>query len=285
MKRFNRFILWLCLIALLFSVGYLQHGYDIRRNYVAEHGTFVTLPSGKTLQVVSFGFRNLVADMLFIWSIQFYSSYNLTNRYEYLEHIFNVITDLTPTYREPYIVGSWIMALELGDVHMAIRLLDKGSKNMPNEWIFDYECGFYAYKRLKDFDLAEKYFELAASKPTAPSHITRKQAHMIYMQDNLEYAYNLWLDIYNKAGDDGFARSSALNHLHQIKYEIDKKNLEQKIKQFSKKHGRRPVNLQELVTDGLIDEVPKDFGGSDYIYDPETGTVKAYKEFKWKKSY
>ncbi|MCP5052719.1 MAG: hypothetical protein GY940_36465 [bacterium] len=281
----KRIVLSIIFILLMLAVGHFQHTYDSKRNYVAERGAFVTLPSGKTLKILSFGFRNLVADMLFIWSIQFYSSYNLTNRYEYLEHIFNTITDLTPLYKEPYIVGSWIMALEVKDIPMAIRLLEKGARNMTDQWIFDYECGFYAYKEMKNFPLAEMYFKRAASKPSAPSHIKRREAHMIYMQDNLESAYQMWLDILKSSQNDGFARSAALNHLHQIKYEIDKKNLEAKIKQFRQMHGRRPVNLEELVRSGLIREVPKDFGGGDYIYDPGTGKVKAYKEFKWKKSY
>jgi tetratricopeptide (TPR) repeat protein len=281
----KRFVLAIIFIGLMVGVGHLQYRHDSHRNYVAEHGTFVTLPSGKTLKIASFGFRNLAADILFIWSIQFYSSYHLTNRYDYLEHIFNVITDLNPLYKEPYIVGSWIMALELGDVDMAIRLLEKGAGNMKDEWIFDYECGFYAYKELKDIDLAEKYFQRAASKPTAPSHIMRKRAHMIYMQDNLEYAYQLWYDILRKAGDDGFARSAALNHLHQIKYEIDKRNLGQKIRQFRQKYGRNPFNLEELKRVRLLTEIPKDFSGGNYIYNNRTGEIKAYKEFKWKKSY
>ena len=280
MKRLLLFILFALLMT---GVGFFQHSYDSKRNYFAERDTFVTLPSGKTLKVLSFGYRNLVADMLFIWSIQFYSSYNLTNRYDYLEHVYNVITDLTPKYKEPYVVGSWIMALELGDLRMAMRLLEKGSRNMPEEWFFDYECGFYAYKELKDYKLAEKYFTRAASKPTAPSHVRRRQAHTIYMQDNLQSAYKLWKDILDNAGDDGFARSAALNHLFQIKYEMDKKNLGEKIKQFKQQYGRFPQNLFELVRARLIQFVPKDYSNSDYLYDPKTGIVKAYKEFKWKK--
>jgi tetratricopeptide (TPR) repeat protein len=280
MKRTALFLLFLLLMT---GVGYFQHRYDSKRDYFAEQKTFVALPSGKTLQVLSFGYRNLVADMLFIWSIQFYSTYNLTNRYEYLEHVFNVITDLTPKYKEPYVVGSWIMALELGDIKMAIRLLEKGSRNMPEEWFFDYECGFYAYKELKDYKLAEKYFTRASSKPNAPSHVKRRQAHTIYMQDNLESAYKLWKNILDNAGDDGFARSAALNHLFQIKYEMDKKNLKEKIGQFRQRYGRNPSSLSELVQAGLIRSVPRDYSGSDYLYDPQTGIVKAYKEFKWKK--
>jgi len=285
MKRTHIFILTLLFIALMVIAGFLQSDYDSRRNYFAEQGTFVTLPNGKTLKVLSFGFQNLTADMLFIWSIQFYSSYHLNNRYLFLEHIFDTITDLNPTFKEPYMVGSWIMALEKGDVPMAIRLLEKGSRNMPDEWIFEHECGFYAYKELKDAALAEKYFERAAAKPGAPSHIARKRAHMIYMQDNLEYSYQLWLDILKTAGDDRFARSAARNHLHQIKFEMDKQNLEKLIREFKAKRGRFPFILEELVETHMIKQIPKDFGGDDYVYNAQSGTVTAHKVLKWKKSY
>ena len=143
MKTKIRAVLFIVLMVL---TGYLQHIYDSHRNYDAAREIFVTLPEGKTLRILSFGYQNLVADLLFIWSIQFYSDYNLTNSYDYLEQVFDTITDITPKYKEPYIVGSWIMALEAGDVRMAIRLLQKGARNMKEEWIFDYESGFYAYK-------------------------------------------------------------------------------------------------------------------------------------------
>ena len=267
----------------MFGASHFQFRHDNRKEFTADQETFVTLPSGQTLKVLSFGYRNLLADMLFIWSIQFYSAYNLTNRYDYIEHVFNVITDINPNYKEPYIVGSWIMALEKEDIPMAMRLLKKGADNMPDEWIFNYELGFYSYKNLKDYKLAEKYFKMASEKPGAPEHIHRQQAHMIYMENNLEYAYQLWQDILNKA-KDWFARSAALNHLFQIKYEIDKRNLEKKIKEFHERKGRNPFNLEELVRTGMISEIPKDYTKGDYLYNPNTGRVTAYKEFKWKNS-
>jgi len=222
--------------------------------------------------------------MLFIWSIQFYSSYNLTNSYDYLEHVFNTITDINPRYKEPYIVGSWIMALEAGDVGMSMRLLQKGAKNMKDEWIFDYECGYYAYKYLKDYGMAEKFFEKAAANPSAPPLIRRKQAHMVYMKDDLKYAYELWLDIYKKAKDT-LERRAAHNHLHQIKFEMDKKWLEQKIHFFKLTYNRYPHDLDQLVRAGLAAKIPKDLSGKDYVYTPQTGKVTAKKVFRWKRSF
>lgn len=280
----KRKLLALIFVLLMAAVGVLQYKYDSHRGYFSERDVFVTLPSGKTLKILSFGFQNLVADMLFIWSIQFYSTYYLSNMYQYIEHVFNTITDLTPRYKEPYIVGSWIMALEVGDVKMAMRLLQKGSANMPEEFIFDYELGFYAYKNLKDYELAEKFFSRAAAKPGAPSHIIRKQAHMVYMKDDLRYAYQLWMDIYNRAKDQ-LEVNVAKAHLGQIKFEMDKKFLDQRIALFKKKYKRFPYELAELKKTGLVKEIPRDFYGSKYIYYPEKGTITAEKVLRWKKSF
>src|SRR4030042_3125540 len=166
----------------LILAGFIQFSYDSKVNYFAEKKTFISLPSGKTLKILSFGNANLVADVLFIWSIQFYSTLNLTNRFDFIDNIFNVITDLNPQYRAAYYYGATIMALEAKEYRMAIRLLQKGSQNMTQEWIFDYEAGYYAYKFLNDVDLAEKFYLNASGKPDAPPIIKRMRAHMIYIR-------------------------------------------------------------------------------------------------------
>ncbi len=273
----------LSLFAILMTLaGIVQHNYDAAINYQEEKNIFVTLPTGETLKILSFGFQNLTADMLFIWSIQFYSAYHVTNRFDYIENIFNVITDLQPQYLEPYLVGSWIMALEAKDIPMAIRLLDKGSRNMPDEWVFDHEAAFYAYKELKDYDLAEKYFKLASEKPNAPDYLKRRWAHMIYLKDDLASAYNLWVEIAKNA-KTRMEQDSAKNHLYQIKMELDQRLIRERTQLFKKQHNRFPYDLQELLAKKYIAEIPRDFKGNAYQYDNKTGKISARKSFKWKK--
>jgi hypothetical protein len=284
MKRKSRLLLVMVFVLLMAAVGYLQYDYDCNCEYLGKRQTFVTLPSGKTIKILSFGYHNLAADLLFIWSIQFFSDYHVTNMYDYLEHIYNVITDINPQYMEPYIVGSWIMALEAGNVAMAMRLLQKGAKQMPDEWIFDYECGFYASKNLKDYKLAETFFRRAAAKLTAPPHVKRQRAHMVYMLDNLEYAYNLWIDIYTHS-EEGLERDSAENHLFQIKYEMDKQWLEGRINRFKQLYKRYPRDLNQLIQARLVGGIPRDFLGHKYVYNPETGKISAQKDFRWKKLF
>ena len=53
------------------------------------------LPSGKYLRVVSLGFPQVLADMIYIWSIQYYGNYEAEDRFKYLEHIYGgVISEL-----------------------------------------------------------------------------------------------------------------------------------------------------------------------------------------------
>jgi tetratricopeptide (TPR) repeat protein len=277
----RRLLAVLSLSGLLLAAG-MQNRFDSTIDYLGERSTFVSLPSGKSLKILSFGYSNLAADLLFIWSIQFYSSYNLTNRFDFLERVYDTITDISPRYTAPYIIGSLIMALEAKDIPMALRLLDKGARNNPDEWIFDEEAGYYCYKNLKDYPRAEKYYDRAASKPGAPAYIRRMKAHMMYLSDDPRAAYRLWLDIYNNASDT-LEKDSARNHLYQIQAENDLPVLRSAIAAFRGRHGRFPAALADLVRAGLLPSLPKDFSGNDYIYDPLQGTVTAQRIFQWKR--
>jgi len=271
-------------LALMLTAGALQLHYDTRVEYFADRRAFVTLPDGATLKVLSFGYSNLVADLLFIWAIQFYSATHLTNRFDYVEHIFNVITDLNPRFKAPYLVGSWIMGLEGGRYRMAIRLLEKGARNNPDEWIFEYDAGFYAYRELKDLALAEKLFKQAAQRPNAPQLIKRKWAHLVYMQDNLDFAFNLWKELESSATDQ-LSRDSAFHHLYQIDFERDRLVLQRAVTAFRNRFGRNPAELEELRRRGILKEVPLDYQSQPYIYDPRTGEIRARRDYKWKSSY
>ncbi len=228
----GRLLAVVSLSGLLLAAG-MQNRYDSTIDYFGDRSTFVSLPSGKSLKILSFGYTNLAADLLFIWSIQFYSTYYLTNRFDFLERVYDTITDITPHYKEPYIIGSLIMALEARDIPMALRLLDKGARHNPGEWIFDEEAGYYSYKYLKDYARAERYYGDAAAKPGAPAYVKRMKAHLLYMNDDPRDAYRMFLDIYNNA-HDRLEKDSAFNHLYQIKAENDVGVLQAEHRRFPK---------------------------------------------------
>lgn len=259
-----------------------QYFYDNNTDYFRKREVFLTLPAGETVKILSFGFSDLAADMLYIWSIQFYSNYNLTNSYDYIENIYNLITDISPKYKDPYIIGSVIMAVELKKIKMAIRLLQKGAENIKDEWIFDLDSGYYASKYLKDHKLAEKYFAKASRVKGAPKVISRMLFHQIYMQDRLDKAWELWSEVLINSKSEA-ERHSARLHLYQIKFELDKKQIENYLREYRKTYGAFPKKLEDLVKYRFIDIVPKDFKGTNYKYDNKTGTIDPLEGYMWKK--
>ena len=279
MKR-NKTLLF-SLIFLVFA-AVTQYLYDINTDYFRKRETFLALPAGKTVKILSFGFSDLVADMLYIWSIQFYSDYNLTNSHDYIENIYNLITDISPQYKDPYLIGSVIMAVELKKIKMAIRLLQKGAENIKGEWIFDLDSGYYASKYLKDHKLAEKYFLKASKMKGAPKVISRMFFHQIYMQDRLDKAWELWSEVLSNSKSEA-ERHSARLHLYQIKFELDKKQIEKYLREYRKKYGAFPEVLRDLVKYGFIRTVPKDFKGTDYKYNNTTGAIDPLEGYMWKK--
>ena len=64
------------------------------------------LPSPEMLKIMSLGNPGLAADVLYLWSIQYYSLFKPHERFLYLETIYNLITDLDPLYVDAYRVGA-----------------------------------------------------------------------------------------------------------------------------------------------------------------------------------
>src|SRR6267143_989568 len=84
----------LCAVAgLLLSVLVQGQIEGIRRSSGAH--PLLYLPAGKYMKVMALGFDGLLADLIYLWSIQYYGNYDIQDRYDYLEHIYDeVITEL-----------------------------------------------------------------------------------------------------------------------------------------------------------------------------------------------
>src|SRR3989454_3389627 len=143
-----------CLLAAIFVQGRIE---GLKPGATAH--PLLYLPSGKYLKVAALGFDGLLADLLYLWSIQFYGSYDIKDRYTYLERIYDqVITELDPHYLDPYLVGALIMTAEARNPEMALKLLDKGVRANPDQWIMPFEAGFLCYNDLHDYRPAAGHF-------------------------------------------------------------------------------------------------------------------------------
>lgn len=243
--------------------------------------SIIYLPSGKYLKYATFGYSSLLADLIYIWAIQYYSNYDIPDRFQYLDHIFSIISALDPHYLDPYELGSMIAIYEAHDAQLAFRLLEMGFEKNPQEWIFPYIAGHYAQMFLKDYQLARKYYKQALAIEDSPPILKRLYAHATFRLGDYQTAWQNWLEIYQESRDERI-KKIALNHLYLVKSAMDKEKIETALRQFREKFGYFPQQLEELVQKGILAEIPKDLDGREYLYNKEEGTISAPRS-PWKR--
>jgi tetratricopeptide (TPR) repeat protein len=235
--------------------------------------SIIYVPSGKFLKYATFGYRALAADLLYLWAIQYYSTPTIDDRFDHLDHIFAIINELDPRFQDPYEVGALIAVQEARDLRAAFAILDRGAANNPDQWVYPFNAGHVALMTVKDYPLAEKYFEQTMKIPGAPDFVERLRANAMFKKGDLETSWETWLDIYNRAPDER-TRRIASNHLYNVKATIDGTALEAAAAKYRDRFGRFPADLATLVRTGFAAELPKDLDGNDYLYDAAAGKVR-----------
>lgn len=235
--------------------------------------SIIYIPSGQYLKFATFGNSSLLADLIYVWAIQYYSDYTIPDMYEYLDHIFSIINELDPSYLDPYDIGAVIAAYEAEDLDLALKILDRGLEKNPEQWLFPYMAAHYAQMIKKDHKLAQEYYKKAMNIEEVPPIVERLYANAIFKSMDYKRALQTWLEIYKTAKDERI-KKIASNHLYNITATIDIQKINEAIEKFKESYGRNPMELSQLVRAGFLDSLPKDLDGKEYIYDSQTGEVK-----------
>jgi len=95
MSRKSSIYTAMALVSLVIFMGLKLKLDQIPRQKVPG-SSIIYLPSGKYLKYATFGYSSMLADLIYIWAIQYYCNYNIPDRFQYLEHIFSIISVLDP---------------------------------------------------------------------------------------------------------------------------------------------------------------------------------------------
>jgi len=265
------------LIILLLSCGAFS-GLKIKTDQILRKkiagSSIIYIPSGKYLKFATFGYSSVVADLIYLWAIQYYSDYSIPDRFKYLDHIFSIIAELDPRYVDPYEIGALIAAAEAQDIGLAFKILDRGLEKNPNQWIFPFEAASFAQMTKKDFQLARAYYKKAMDIKGSPDLIKRLYANAAFKAMDFKTSWETWLEVYNTAKED-WIKKIASNHLYQVKAAMDIQAIGEALAKFKEKYGHNPSSLDELTKTGWLSSLPKDMDGKDYVYDPGTGEVRS----------
>ncbi|MBK7368668.1 MAG: hypothetical protein IPJ04_12375 [Candidatus Eisenbacteria bacterium] len=161
-------------------------------------------PSGRNVRVAALGHGEVAADMAWLRAVQYYGAHRKKdNRFEHLEHVFDILTTLAPRFESAYVFGAFALAQEGQDFPAAERLLRKGLENNPRSGRLAFEAGFLYYVKPNGRDLphAAEYFELASRLPGAPASAREFAAFSHQNTGSLAVAWQLWKQIRETTGN------------------------------------------------------------------------------------
>lgn len=233
------------------------------------------LPDGEYMKIASLGYRQLLADLLWIQAIQVMGEKKVSDSNgRWLYRALDIVTTLDPQFVRAYEAGGLALTTLVVLPEESNRLLKKGMQHNPTEWKLPFLIGINYYYELYDDAKAADYISQASRLPNAPSSLATLAANLYVSAHSPQQAVNLLATMYQEATDES-AKKLLEIRLKIVMIERDLYVLEQAIGGYRKMKGSNPSGLDDLVSAGLLSALPVEPAGGRYAYDAKTGAVSS----------
>jgi tetratricopeptide (TPR) repeat protein len=255
------------LFSMVGSVLLLHHVDEIRPRDIVDDTLYVASP--KLLKRASLGFDGLMACIYWTRAVQYFGHRHLLRKTSYNElgPLLEITTALDPHLLPPYQFGSTFLAPAppngAGQPERAIRLMEYGIQNNPDNWRLYYDLGFIYYTELQDFKKAAEAFERGSQVPDAHPFLKVLAANTAQHAEDYATARLLWSAAYQNS-NEGDIRQNALDHLRAIQVDEDVTNLQNAVTRFVEANKRIPTSLWEIAAAEHLAGIPVDPDGIPY---------------------
>jgi hypothetical protein len=175
------------------------------------------LPSGKFINELSLGYKQLVADVIWLSVIQYYGDYRRDNHdLTYFTGLIDIITTLDPHFIFAYVFGGMVVSEDTGEFDSGIGILKKGMANNPTSWKLPFEIGFLNYVNGESYPMAARYFDLASRMPGTPDYAKRFAAVVYSKAGRYSTSMRMWEE-YRDNTDDPILKDLATRYLEKLK--------------------------------------------------------------------
>jgi tetratricopeptide (TPR) repeat protein len=239
---------------------------QLRAGATLEDVLYVTSP--KAVERLSLGYNGLLADIYWTRAVQYFGGrHSATDHYRLLAPLLEITTTLDPHLVVAYQFGANFLSPKppngAGMPEKAIKLVEYGIQNNPNEWKLYYELGFIYYMDVKDYTKAADAFARGSQVPDAHPFLKVLAAEMAQHAGDRQMATALWTTTYQSTQDRQI-RGNAIAHLRALQVADDVTALEALVAQYKQVTGRNPASLSELVAAHYLQDIPVDPMGHPY---------------------
>lgn len=220
------------------------------------------LPSGKALSLVSLGYDELLADLLWAKAtLMFGENFGTgdTGWYSWLYHMMDLATDLDPRFRAAYKYGGTMLRVDGVFVDQSSMIFAKGSHALPEEWYFPFGIAMNYFIAKKDKRLAAAYMRRAASLPRSPFYLRNLAASLLDESQGPENAL-AFLTQELEVVPEGPARRAIELKIFETRYMIAVRDAEEVVRAYRRTAGRLPATPSDVSAAGL-ELTPDPLGG------------------------
>jgi tetratricopeptide (TPR) repeat protein len=262
-----------CLILSLAASVLALRGIDrLRPQAAAEEILYFNSP--KILKRLSLGYNGLLADVYWTRAVQYFGfrHHSGTRGYDLLAPLLEITTNLDPNLVVAYEFGASFLAPPppdgAGEPEQAIKLMEFGVQNNPDNWRLYYDLGFVYYMNLHDYPHAAKAFAQGAQVPNAHPFLRLLAAQMAEHAGEFETARLMWTTTYQNT-QDKYIQKNAIEHLRALRVDEDVAHLQKAVTRFGERTGRLPQSMAELAAAEKLPGLPIDPDGHPYKLTPE----------------
>jgi len=246
---------------------------DAQRQAFVQSAELSYLPNGRYLKVAVLGYRNIAADMLWLKAVQGLAGRHQTREgYLGAYHAVDVLTDLDPHFVHAYQYTGSILGVIAGLPKQSAILLEKGTLNNPDVWQLPFFLGYTYYYEMHDPASAAKHFRVASLLPGTPPWLASLSARMSVEANDPDSALELLQRLYMQSDDEQLKEGLA-QRIREVAADRDIRMLEQAAAAYHRRVGAWPGSLSDLVRAELIDRIPLEPFGGQYILSPTDGSV------------
>lgn len=256
----RRFLVTAAVVACMFTFAFVaQHRIDEMRN-AAVGDELLYIPSKAILKHLTAGMSNIVADLLWIETIQYTVGefHNPERKFQWLDHMLSATTELDPYFEGAYVNGGMFLSA-IGRDERALEYLKEGFVRNPDSWKLPHEIvKVYTLNRREEPEaiaVAPYYLRMVAERHKYPQLYLNWARQIQEREDLAEQSRVIWEDVIRTAKDP-FVREVAQKNLSVLVAGDMEKTLQQLSDRYRAENGHSPRNLEEFVQLGWIDRLP-----------------------------
>jgi hypothetical protein len=235
--------------------------------------------SGRHVKRMAAGFENLMADVYWLRTVQYFGGHRLFasgKRFELLFPLIDVTTTLDPRLEIAYRYGAIFLCepppIGAGRIAEGLAILERGAERLPLSWRLRQDAGYFRYLFLHDYEGASRVLDDAARIPGAPFWLKTMAADVVARGGDRATARAMWRMMAEQA-EEGILKANALDRLRVLDALDLVDYWTAKAAEFQRRMGWWPTSLAELRASASSGAPIVDPSGVPFGYDPKTGKV------------